>query len=87
MNSWSVNEILTAKVVLPFRPLSIWKSIYLRDQINDVHPEAINAFVKPPRHHIVNFLTHLRILPIQIGLLAGEQVQEIFIRLLVILPG
>ncbi len=52
----------------------------LRDEVDHVHAEAVDAAVEPAAHHGVHRLAHLGVLPVQIGLLAVEQVE-------VVLPG
>ena len=58
----------------------------LGDHVDDVHAEAVDAAVEPPAHHRVDGLPHLRVLPVEVGLLAGEQVEEVLPRGLVELP-
>ncbi|MNU62532.1 hypothetical protein D3C71_517620 [compost metagenome] len=59
-------------MVLTFRSLRVQQLLLLGDQVNDIHTESVNAFIQPPSHHIVDFLTDFRVLPVQIRLLAGE---------------
>ncbi|MNI44979.1 hypothetical protein D3C73_993790 [compost metagenome] len=59
----------------------------LGDHVDDVHPEAVDPFVEPESHHLVQRLAQLRILPVQIGLLAREEMQVIFAGSLIQLPG
>ena len=51
------------------RHLTVWKSLILRNQADDIHAKAIHSFFQPPGHHVVNLPTHLRVFPIQIRLL------------------
>ena len=39
------------------------------DEVDDVHAEAVDAAVQPPGHHLVDGAAHLRILPVEVGLL------------------
>ena len=59
----------------------------LADQVDHVHPEAVDATLHPPVHHRVDGLAHLRVLPVQVRLLPAEQVQEILTTSRVELPG
>ena len=52
----------------------------LADHVDDVHAEAVHAAVQPPAHHGVDGLADLGVLPVQVRLLGGEDVQ-------VVLPG
>ena len=58
----------------------------LGDHVDDVHPEAVDAAVEPPAHHRVDGLADLGVLPVEVGLLAGEQVQVVLAGRLVELP-
>ena len=49
----------------------------LGDHVDDVHPEAVDAPVEPPAHHRVDGLADLGVLPVEVGLLAREQVQVV----------
>ena len=52
----------------------------LRDQVDDVHPEAVDATVEPPVHHRVDRLPHLPVLPVQLRLAGREDVQVVLVR-------
>ena len=56
------------------------------NETDNVHTESVNALFQPPVHHVKNFLTYNRVIPVQIRLFFGEQVQEIHICCLVIFP-
>ena len=58
----------------------------LGDHVDDVHPEAVDPAVQPPAHHRVDGLADLRVLPVEVGLLAREQVQVVLAGRLVELP-
>ena len=58
----------------------------LGDQVDDVHPEAVDAPVDPPAHHRVDGLADVRVLPVEVGLLAGEEVQVVLAADLVVAP-
>ena len=55
----------------------------LGQQVDDVHPEAVDPAVEPPVHHPVHLGADLRVLPVQLGLLGAEQVQVVLTRLCV----
>ena len=59
----------------------------LRDEVDDVHAEAVDPAVEPPAHHRVDRLADRRVLPVEVGLLAREEVQEVLAGGLVELPG
>ena len=58
----------------------------LGDEVDDVHAEAVDPAVQPPAHHLVDRLADLRVLPVEVGLLAREQVQVVLAGRLVELP-
>ena len=59
----------------------------LRDQVDDIHAEAVDTAVEPPVHHLVDGGAHVGVVPVQVGLLPVEQVQVILARGLVPRPG
>ena len=60
--------------------------VLLADHGNHVHAEAVHTLVAPPGHHVVDLVAHLRVGPVEVGLLAAEQVQVILAGGLVELP-
>ncbi len=58
-----------------------------REEVDDVHPEAVDTTVDPPAHHGVDGPPHVGVLPVEVGLLAREQVQVVLAARLVELPG
>ena len=56
------------------------------DQADNVHTESINTFFQPPVHHVENFLTYDRVVPVEVWLLFREQMQEIHICCFIIFP-
>ncbi len=58
----------------------------LGDHVDDVHAEAVDPAVEPPAHHLVHRLAHLGVLPVQVRLLAGEQVEVVLPARLVVRP-
>ena len=57
--------------------MTVWQRRVLRDHVNGVHAEPIDAPIEPPAHHCVDGLPDLGVLPVEVGLLAGEQVQVV----------
>ena len=49
----------------------------LGEHVDHVHAEPVDAAVEPPAHHRVDGLAHLRVLPVEVGLLAREQVEVV----------
>ena len=80
----TVGAATVAVSVLPCR--TVRKSFRLGDQADHIHTETINAFFAPPVHHVKYRITHLRIIPVEIRLLLGKQMQIIHICLRIILP-
>jgi hypothetical protein len=39
----------------------------LGDEVDDVHPEAVDTSVEPPTHHPVDLLAEVGVLPVQVG--------------------
>ena len=58
----------------------------LGDLGDHVHAEAVDAAIHPPIHHLVDGLAHFGILPVEVGLLLGVLVEEVFAALRVVLP-
>ena len=50
------------------RNLSIRQSFRFGDHADDIHTEAVDAFLAPPVHHIENFFSNRRVLPVQVRL-------------------
>ena len=65
----------------------VGKAGRLGDQADDVHSKAVDALLAPAGHHVEHILTHSRIVPVEVGLLGGEEVQIVHIRRLIVLPG
>ncbi len=79
-----VQELIHARTVEVVRPVGQRNG--LADHVDHVHPESVDAARDPPVHHRVYRLTHLRVLPVEVGLLGAEQVQEVLTAQLVELP-
>ena len=74
----AVGELVEGQDVLLPRPFRhVGQPLDLRDEVDDVHPEAVDAAVEPPAHHRVDRLADLGVLPVQVRLLAVEQVQVV----------
>ena len=56
---------------------AVWEARCLGDHVNGVNPESIDAAIQPPVHHLVDRVAHPWVLPVQIRLLAGKQMQVI----------
>ena len=69
-----------------FRNLSIRQSFRLGDHADDIHTEAVDAFLAPPVHHIENFFSYGRVFPVQVRLLRGKQMQVIHLGLRIVFP-
>ena len=59
----------------------------LEIEVDHVHPEAVDPAVQPPVHHRVDRRADVRVLPVEVRLLAREQVQVVLVRHRVELPG
>ena len=81
-----VGVALVANTERGARRSPVGQSCSLGDHVDRVDAEAVNSSLKPPVHHVVDGLAHVRILPVQVGLLAGEEVQVILTRRRVELP-
>ena len=71
----------------PGRGCGVRQGRVLADHVDDVHPEPVHAAVQPPPHHGVDGLADLGVLPVQVGLLGGEDVQVVLAGALVPGPG
>ena len=58
----------------------------LGDHVDDVHAEAVDPPVEPPPHRVEDLGPDRGVLPVQVRLLAGEQVQVVLAGVLVVLP-
>ena len=70
----------------PAGAVAVGQRRVLGDEVDDVHAEAVDPAVEPPAHHLVDRGAHLRVLPVQVGLLAREEVQVVLAGRLVELP-
>ena len=86
MHMRAVCRLIKAGIAIDPR-LSIRQFRLFGDQADHIHPEAVNTFVQPPVHHIIDLSPHPGIIPVKIRLLFGKQMQIIHICCLVIFPG
>ena len=56
----------------------IFQYIRLGDQVDDIEAEASDAFLFPEADDILQFLSHLRVFPVEVCLGDVKQVQVIF---------
>ena len=69
------------------RGRAVGEAFGLRDEVDDVHAEAVHAAVEPPAHHVVHGLADFGVFPVEVGLFAGKHVQVELLGLLVPLPA
>src|SRR6476620_12418763 len=58
----------------------------LGDEIDDIHTEAVYTAIEPPAHDVVDGLSNLWVVPVQVGLPTVEQVQVVLVSALIPLP-
>lgn len=89
VQAWPIRVVFVSR--LPRRSWvfdwCVRESLIFADEIDYVHSEAITTLVEPKADDVGNCLAHWVVLPIEIGLLGGEQVQIVLVREFVILPG
>ena len=86
MNAGTVGTGIVDGIAVEYRP-QIRQTRLLGKQAQNIHPEAIHALVQPPVHHPENFLPDLRVLPVQIRLFFGEEMEVIHLSPFVKLPS
>ena len=67
--------------------LGVGEPLVLADEVDDVHPIAACAFIEPEFHDIVDGGADGRGLPIEIGLLGGEEGEIVLLACGVVCPG
>ena len=83
-----VGAVIVIENALVYRQKRIVRqALFFGDKRDYVLPEAVHPFVQPEAHDFFDFLAHLGVIHVQIGLLLGEQMQIKFVYIIVILPG
>jgi hypothetical protein len=59
----------------------------LGDEGDDVHAEAVHAFVEPEPHDVIDLPPNARIFPLEVGLFAAEVMQVVCARRRIVAPG
>ena len=54
---------------------TVRQSVRLGDHADHIHTKSVDSLFTPPVHHVKDFIAHRGIVPIQIGLLTGEEMQ------------
>ncbi len=55
----------------------VGKGRVLRDEVDDIHPEAVDPPVDPEAQDVVERRADLRVLPVEVGLRGGEQLEVV----------
>ncbi|MDT5050920.1 MAG: hypothetical protein QOG75_6842 [Mycobacterium sp.] len=63
----------------PVERRCVGQPVGLGDEIDDIHPKAVDTAVEPPDHHVLHGLSYLRVLPVQVRLLTVEQMQVVLL--------
>jgi hypothetical protein len=58
----------------------------LADQVNDIHPKAIDTLIKPKPHNTLYFADNSRIVPVKVWLLRAKEVEIVFLSVLIVRP-
>lgn len=64
----------------------IGKVRLLANKIDHIHAEAVNSFVKPISHDIIDSCPHGRVFPVEIRLLRSKQMEVILSRCFIVFP-
>jgi hypothetical protein len=67
--------------------IRVGERLVLADEVDDIEAEAVAATVQPEPHDVVDSISHLGILPVQIRLLFAEEMEIILVRSFIILPS
>ena len=86
MDPRTVNAVWTEISIQAAFHFSIRESLILGNHTDHIHTETVDSLVTPEFHHIVNFLAHFLIFPVQIRLFFGKQMQVIHLCLIVVFP-
>ena len=86
VNLWPVDAV---RRIIPVKPLylPVRHLFRLGYQADHIHAEPVNAFLAPPVHHVKHFFAHLGVIPVQVRLLLGKQMEIILSPLLIKLPS
>lgn len=89
VQAWPVRVVFVSRLPRRSRVFDryVRESLIFADEIDYVHSEAITTLVEPKADDVVDCLAHRVVLPIEIGLLGGVQVQIVLVCEFVILPG
>ena len=66
---------------------TVRKTRLFRDKSDHVLTEAVNAHIEPETHNILDFLTYLRVIHVQVRLTLGENMKIVFVKLLAVFPS
>ena len=86
VNPWSMNTVRAEISIKTAANLSIREGLVLGNHADHVHAEAVDSFVAPEFHHVINFLTDLFVFPVQIRLFFGKKVKIIHLGLRIVFP-
>src|SRR5258708_21818155 len=53
----------------------IRQSVLFDESVGDVDAESVDAAIEPERQHALKLLPHVRVVPVEVRLLFGEEVQ------------
>lgn len=89
VQAWAVSVPFVTRLVFASRrgDRGIWVAWGLGDVVDDIHAESACASLQPKVEDIMHSSAHIRILPVQIGLLWSEQRKIVLLRFLVPSPG
>ena len=86
MYAGTVADIGVGVAVHAVEDFSVRIRLDLADHGDDIHAETVNSLVAPPGHHIVYFVAHFGILPVEIRLFFREQMQIVLSRRFIEFP-
>lgn len=89
VQAWPVRIVFVSRLPRRTRVFDwyVRESLIFADEIDYIHSEAITTLVEPKADDVVDCLTDWMVLPIEIGLLGGVQMQIVLVCEFVILPG
>ena len=73
----AAREALVADAEGRARGPAVGQALLLRDHVDRVHAEAVDPQVEPPVHHVVDGPAHPGVLPVEVRLPGGEQVEVV----------